>query len=165
MSQLVKMNRQANFKDFKRFGAFRGSSKKALYSTFLCKLGRFRHSCQKKPNLHTNSLNKPLLNLCKLFSLVIVVPFVSKEQIKMYFATDLRKFVFCLFTIFEYLTDDAILIFELGHKNSRVHFNIFQRIQCTLMLYPCSNLNSATNWGLTCQQRNYIFVRHNMTSF
>jgi hypothetical protein len=37
MSQLVKTKRQANFKDFKRFGAFKGSSnKKTLYSTHLC---------------------------------------------------------------------------------------------------------------------------------
>jgi hypothetical protein len=37
MSQLVKTKRQANFKDFKRFGAFKGSSnKKTLYSTRSC---------------------------------------------------------------------------------------------------------------------------------
>jgi hypothetical protein len=67
MSQLVKMKRQANFKDFKRFGAFRGSSnKQTLYSTrswinwaFFGTRGplkrsfhsRFKlaHSCQKSP--------------------------------------------------------------------------------------------------------------------
>jgi hypothetical protein len=37
MSQLVKTKRQANFKDFKRFGAFRGLvDKKMLYSTRSC---------------------------------------------------------------------------------------------------------------------------------
>jgi hypothetical protein len=38
MSQLVKAKRQANFKDFKRFGAFKGlvKQKKTLYSTRLC---------------------------------------------------------------------------------------------------------------------------------
>jgi hypothetical protein len=38
MSQLVKMKRQANFKDFKRFGAFKGlvEQKKTLYSTRSC---------------------------------------------------------------------------------------------------------------------------------
>jgi hypothetical protein len=39
MSQLVKMKRQANFKAFKRFGAFKGfveQKKKTLYSTRSC---------------------------------------------------------------------------------------------------------------------------------
>jgi hypothetical protein len=77
MSQLFKTKRQANFKDFRRFGAFkvlveqknvvystrsrvnwaffgtRGSLKRSFHSRF-----KLAHSCQKKPNLHTNSLNK-----------------------------------------------------------------------------------------------------------
>jgi hypothetical protein len=80
MSQLVKMKRQANFKDFKRFGAFKGlvEQKKTLYSTRSCvnwayfgtrgplkrsfhSCFNLAHSCQKKPNLHTNTLNKLLL--------------------------------------------------------------------------------------------------------
>jgi hypothetical protein len=37
MSQLVKTKRQANFKDFKQFGALRDSSnKETLYSTRSC---------------------------------------------------------------------------------------------------------------------------------
>jgi hypothetical protein len=37
MSQLVKTKRQANFKGFKRIGAFKGlSNKKTLYSTRSC---------------------------------------------------------------------------------------------------------------------------------
>jgi hypothetical protein len=38
MSQLVKTKRQANFKDFTRFGAFKGlvEQKKTLYSTRSC---------------------------------------------------------------------------------------------------------------------------------
>jgi hypothetical protein len=37
MSQLVKMKRQANFKDFKGFGAFKGLVKqKKTYSTRSC---------------------------------------------------------------------------------------------------------------------------------
>jgi hypothetical protein len=38
MSQLVKTKRQANFKDFKRFGAFKGlvEQKKKTYSTRSC---------------------------------------------------------------------------------------------------------------------------------
>jgi hypothetical protein len=74
MSQLVKMKRQANFKDFKRFGAFKGLvEEKTFYLTRSCLNwaffgtrgplkgsfhSRFKlaHSWQKKPNLHTNSL-------------------------------------------------------------------------------------------------------------
>jgi hypothetical protein len=54
MSRLVKTKRQANFKDFKRFGAFKGlvEQKKVVFNSFLCKLGLFSH---------TNSLNKLLL--------------------------------------------------------------------------------------------------------
>jgi hypothetical protein len=80
MSQLVKTKRQANFNDFKRFGAFKGLvEQKTLYSTRSCVNwaffgtrgplkrsfhSRFKlvHSCQKSPNLHTNSLNKVLFN-------------------------------------------------------------------------------------------------------
>jgi hypothetical protein len=41
MSQLVKTKRQANFKDFKRFGAFKGlvEQKNVVFNSFLCKLG------------------------------------------------------------------------------------------------------------------------------
>jgi hypothetical protein len=55
MSQLVKTKRQANFKDFNRFEAFKGfvEQKNVVFSSFVCKLP---HSCQKEPNLHTNSL-------------------------------------------------------------------------------------------------------------
>jgi hypothetical protein len=77
MSQLVKTKRQVNFKDFKRSGAFKGvvEQKKTLYSTCSCVNWTFfgtrvplkrsfhsrfnlAHSYQKKPKLHTNSLNK-----------------------------------------------------------------------------------------------------------
>jgi hypothetical protein len=48
MSQLVKTKRQANFKDFKRFGAFKGLvEQKTLYSTRSCVnwafFGQFTH--------------------------------------------------------------------------------------------------------------------------
>jgi hypothetical protein len=68
MSQLVKTKRQADFKDFKRFGASKGlvEQKKTLYSTRSCVNwaffgnrwplkrsfhSRFKltHSCQKSP--------------------------------------------------------------------------------------------------------------------
>jgi hypothetical protein len=46
MSQLVKTKRQANFKDFKRFGAFKGlvEPKNVVFNSFVCKLGLFWHS-------------------------------------------------------------------------------------------------------------------------
>jgi hypothetical protein len=59
MSQLVKTKRHANFKGFKRFGAFKGivEQKNVVFNSFVCKLA---YSCQKRPNLHTNSSNKLL---------------------------------------------------------------------------------------------------------
>jgi hypothetical protein len=58
MSQLVKTKRQANFKDFKRFGAFKGlvEEKNVVINSF--------HSCfklahaKKSPIYNMNSLNK-----------------------------------------------------------------------------------------------------------
>jgi hypothetical protein len=43
MSQLVKTKRQVNFKDFKRFGAFKGvdEQKNVVFNSFLCKLDFF----------------------------------------------------------------------------------------------------------------------------
>jgi hypothetical protein len=80
MSQLVKTKRQANFKDFKRFGALKGlveQKKNVVFNSFVCQLGffgtrgslnrsfhsRFKlaHSCQKNPNLYKNSSNKLVL--------------------------------------------------------------------------------------------------------
>jgi hypothetical protein len=71
MSQLVKTKGQANFKDFKRFGAFKGlvEQKNVVFNSFVCKLGLFFHSCQKRPNLRTNSLNKPLFFI-KIYNLL-----------------------------------------------------------------------------------------------
>jgi hypothetical protein len=62
MSQLVKTKRQANFKGFKRFGAFKGlveQKKRCIQLVRVCVLKA--HECQKRPNLHTNSSNKLLL--------------------------------------------------------------------------------------------------------
>jgi hypothetical protein len=43
MSPLVKMKRQANFKDFKRLGAFKGlvEQKNVIFNSFVCQLGFF----------------------------------------------------------------------------------------------------------------------------
>jgi hypothetical protein len=97
------MKRQANFKDFKRFGAFKGlvKQKKTLYSTRSCVNwsffgtrgslkhsfhSRFKlaHSCPKKPNLHTNSLNKLLF--CHNFDVIRnqqIFPAVKKTNARL----------------------------------------------------------------------------------
>jgi hypothetical protein len=48
MSQLVKTKRQANFKDFKQFVAFKGlvEQKNLVFNSFVCKLGFFGMSGQ-----------------------------------------------------------------------------------------------------------------------
>jgi hypothetical protein len=50
MSQLVKMKRQANFKDFKRFGAFKElvEQKNVVFNSFLCKLALFWHESNER---------------------------------------------------------------------------------------------------------------------
>jgi hypothetical protein len=67
----VKTKRQANFKGFKQFGAFKGlvEQKNVVFNSFVGKLGLFWHArfkmapaCQNRPNLHTNSSNKLLLS-------------------------------------------------------------------------------------------------------
>jgi hypothetical protein len=47
MSPIVKTKRQANFKDFKRFGAFKGpfEQNNVVFNSFLCKLGFFGTNC------------------------------------------------------------------------------------------------------------------------
>jgi hypothetical protein len=61
MSPHVKTKRQANFKDFKRFEAFKGfvEQKKNVFNSFVCKLGFFGsfHSRLKGP-LFTQELVK-----------------------------------------------------------------------------------------------------------
>jgi hypothetical protein len=80
MSPLVKTKRQANFKDFYRFGLFKGlvEQKKKRIQLVPVSIGLFwhswgplkrlfhsrfklAHSCQKNPNLHKNSSNKLLI--------------------------------------------------------------------------------------------------------
>jgi hypothetical protein len=43
MSQLIKTKHQVNFKNFKRFGAFKGlvEQKNVVLNSFVCKLGFF----------------------------------------------------------------------------------------------------------------------------
>jgi hypothetical protein len=67
MSQLVKSKRQANYEILSDLEPLRGSSNnKKLYSTRSCvNWGFFGTRGPLKPNLHTNSLNKLLLqNSC-----------------------------------------------------------------------------------------------------
>jgi hypothetical protein len=79
MSPLVKTKRQANFKDFKRFGAFKGlvEQKNVVFNSFVYQLGFIWHEwaslkCEwnerfkgprvpKKSNLPSNWSNKLLL--------------------------------------------------------------------------------------------------------
>jgi hypothetical protein len=64
MSPVVKTKRQANFKDFKRFGAFKGlvEQKNVVFNSFECQLGFFGPLVPKNLNLHKNSSNKLLKN-------------------------------------------------------------------------------------------------------
>jgi hypothetical protein len=59
MSQLVKTKRQANFKGFKRFGAFKGlvEQKKTfvVFNSFVCKFGLFWHLWAKKDPIYTRT--------------------------------------------------------------------------------------------------------------
>jgi hypothetical protein len=51
MSPLVKTKRQANFKDFMRFGAFKGliEQKKVVFNSFVCQLCFFGTRAFKTP--------------------------------------------------------------------------------------------------------------------
>jgi hypothetical protein len=57
MSQLVKTKRQANFKGFKRFGAFKGlvEQKNVVFNSFVCKLGLFWPTRAKKGPIYTQT--------------------------------------------------------------------------------------------------------------
>jgi hypothetical protein len=57
MSQLVKTKRQANFKGFKRFGAFKGlvEQKNVVFNSFVCKLGLFWPTRTKKDPTYTQT--------------------------------------------------------------------------------------------------------------
>jgi hypothetical protein len=110
MSPLVKTKRQGNFKDFYRFGLFKGlvEQKKNVFNSFLCQLGffgtrgplkrsfhsRFKlaHSCQKNPNLHKNSSNKLLI-----VTLLLVSQFwpTSAKKPNLYTNELKTRFFFC----------------------------------------------------------------------
>jgi hypothetical protein len=54
-AELVKTKRQVNFKDFKRFGGFKGlvEQKNVVFNSFLCKLGFFWHEWVKQITILT----------------------------------------------------------------------------------------------------------------
>jgi hypothetical protein len=52
MCQLVKTKRQVNFKDFKRFGAFK-KQKNVVFNSFLCKLDFFETRGPLKRSFHS----------------------------------------------------------------------------------------------------------------
>jgi hypothetical protein len=91
MSPLVKTKRQANFKDFKRFGVFKElvEQKNVVFNSFVCKLGFLAlvglstgRLVPKNPNLHKNSSNKLLLH-------EIILALIPKEK---YFGFSYCKF-------------------------------------------------------------------------
>jgi hypothetical protein len=55
MSPLVKTKRQANFIDFKRFGAFKGvvEQKNVVFNSFVCQLGFFGTRGPLKRSFHS----------------------------------------------------------------------------------------------------------------
>jgi hypothetical protein len=55
MSPLVKTKRQSNFKDFERFGAFKGlvEQKNVVFNLFVCKLGLFGTRGSLKRSFHS----------------------------------------------------------------------------------------------------------------
>jgi hypothetical protein len=55
MSPLVKTKRQANFKDFKRFAAFKGlvEQKNVVFNSFVCQLGFFGTCGPLKRSFHS----------------------------------------------------------------------------------------------------------------
>jgi hypothetical protein len=57
------MKRQANFKDFKRFGAFKGlvEQKNLVFNSFVCKLGLFWHAWAFKTLVSLAFKNEPLV--------------------------------------------------------------------------------------------------------
>jgi hypothetical protein len=61
MSQLVKKKRQANLKDFKRFGAFKGLvEQKNLFNSFVCKLSSFGTRFTRVLNWSTHAKKSPI---------------------------------------------------------------------------------------------------------
>jgi hypothetical protein len=86
MSQLVKTKRQANFKDFKRFGAFKGlvEQKNVVFNLFVCKLGLFWYSLAFK-TLVTNSLNKVLLSVVSSQHLTLQCQPVLKHLLTLFY--------------------------------------------------------------------------------
>jgi hypothetical protein len=69
MSQLVKTKRQANFKGFKRFGAFKGlvEQKNVVFNSFVCKLGLFWPTRAKKGPIYTQTRQ---INYCLMMRLM-----------------------------------------------------------------------------------------------
>jgi hypothetical protein len=96
MSPLVKTKRQANFKDFKRFGVFKGlvEQKNVVFNSFVCQLGffgnraplklsfhsRFKlaHSCQKNP-IHTRTRQINYYYVLRLVVCLVLICHIQKR--------------------------------------------------------------------------------------
>jgi hypothetical protein len=95
LSPLVKTKRQANFKDFKRFGAFKGlvEQKNVVLNSFVCKLGFFGTRAKKNPiYTRTRQINYYFLT-------------AHTKTIKLYFITESSiSILLSFFMKCEYLT-------------------------------------------------------------
>jgi hypothetical protein len=80
MSQLVKTKRQANFKDFKRFGAFKGlvEPKNVVFNSFVCKLGLFWHSWALKYKISSYKKSLKIVTYANTLIFVILTAFIDK---------------------------------------------------------------------------------------
>jgi hypothetical protein len=83
MSPLLKTKRQANFKDFKRFGAFKGlvEQKNIVFNSFVCKLGFFGTRGPLKRSLRTRQINYYYRNMY-VCSLKIYIYFLEKTSLR-----------------------------------------------------------------------------------
>jgi hypothetical protein len=83
MSPLVKTKRQANFKDFKRFGAFKGlvEQKNVVFNSFVCKLGFFGTRGPLKGSLRTRQINYYYRNMY-VYNLKIYIYFLEKTSLR-----------------------------------------------------------------------------------
>jgi hypothetical protein len=88
MSPPVKTKRQANCKDFKRFGAFNGlvEQKNVVFNSFVCQLGFFGTRVPLKRSFHSRF---------KLAYSCQKTPICTKtRQINYYYNTEIKYFLF-----------------------------------------------------------------------
>jgi hypothetical protein len=97
LSPLVKTKRQANFKDFKRFGAFKGlvEQKNVVLNSFVCKLGFFG----------TRAKKNPIYTRTRQINYYFLTAHTKTIQLRVYFITETSiSILLSFFMICEYLT-------------------------------------------------------------